>query len=98
MFCACYINQFYEYLNNLEHRDIDVLVCYDWGTLFDKDHHGGHLCVLDKVDIKKKQVRIIDPEYDAPKWRVVSIDKLYDAMKYHGKDKSGGFWELSAAK
>ena len=86
--------QFYLYLGDIENKDVDVLVCYDWGTLFDKDHHGGHLCVLDKVDMNNNEVRIIDPEYDAPKWRTVNIDKLYDAMKFHGKDKSGGFWEL----
>jgi hypothetical protein len=87
--------QFYQYLEELANREVDILVCYDWGTLFDKDHHGGHLCVLDKVDLKNKEVRIIDPEYDAPKWRVVKIDKLFEAMKYHGKEKSGGFWELT---
>jgi hypothetical protein len=37
---------------------------------------------------------MIDPDYDAPKWRVVDINKLYEAMKFHGPEKSGGFWEL----
>ena len=92
------IKDFYNYLDELQNKSIDVLVCFDWGTLFEKDHHGGHLCVLDKVDLKNDKVRIIDPEYDAPKWRTVSVNKLYEAMKYHGREKSGGFWELSEIK
>lgn len=89
---------FYKYLKDLDNKDGDVLVCFDWGTLFDKDYHGGHLCVLDKIDLKNNEVRIIDPEYEAPKWRVIKIDKLYNAMRFHGKEKSGGFWELSIIK
>ena len=87
-------DKFSAYLAELETRDVDTLVCYDWGTLFEKNHHGGHLCVLDRVDMKNHTVRIIDPEYEAPKWRTVSIDALYAAMQFHGKEKSGGFWEL----
>ncbi len=89
------INSFYEYLKKCSSTDADVLVCYDWGTLFDSDYHGGHVCVLDIVDISKGEVRIIDPEYKASKWKVVSINKLYEAMLFHGKEKSGGFWEIS---
>ncbi len=88
------IQSFNKYLAEVENNDKDVFVCYDWGTLFDKDYHGGHVCVLDKVYMDKGEVRIIDPEYTAPKWRMVGIDKLFEAMKYHGKGKSGGFWEL----
>lgn len=85
---------FYDYVSELEKRAVDILVCYDWGTLFEKDVHGGHVCVLDTVDMRKLEVRIIDPEYDAPKWRIVPIDRLYEAMVFHGSKNSGGFWEL----
>ncbi len=89
------IDDFKNYLSKVEANDDDVLVCYDWGKLFGKDdYQGGHVCVLDRVYLDKNEVRIIDPEYDVPKWRVVNIDKLYEAMKFHGKEKSGGFWEL----
>lgn len=89
------IDEFRDYLSSVERDDKDVLVCYDWGILFDDEYHGGHLCVLDRIYLTKGEVRIIDPEYKASKWRVVKIDKLYEAMKYHGEDKSGGFWELT---
>jgi hypothetical protein len=89
------IDQFKNYLVEVEKNNNDVLVCYDWGKLFDKpEYQGGHVCVLDRVYVDKDEVRIIDPEYDAPKWRMVKIDKLFEAMKFHGQDKSAGFWEL----
>lgn len=88
-------SQFENYLMEVEKSDSDVLVCYDWGKLFDKpDYQGGHVCVLDRVYIDKGEVRIIDPEYNAPKWRVIKIDKLFESMKFHGRDNSAGFWEL----
>ena len=89
------IKDFKKYLVEVEQNDSDVLVCYDWGKLFDKpDYQGGHVCVLDKVYLEKNDIRIIDPEYNAPKWRVVDIDKLFEAMKFHGSENSGGFWEI----
>lgn len=93
------INKFKSYLKDFDNsKNKDVLVCYDWGTLFNDDYHGGHVCVLDKVYLDKGELRIIDPEHKAPKWRVVKINKMFKAMKYHGKKKSGGFWEFELAK
>lgn len=90
------IDEFKKYLEVVETNDIDVLACFDWGTLFDhSDFHNGHVCVVDRIYIEKNEVRIIDPEWNVPKWRVVSIDKLFESMKFHGQDKSGGFWEVN---
>ncbi len=86
-------DQFLEYLKNIGDRD--VLICFDWGSLYGRDHHGGHICVLDKVDLKKGEVRMIDPEPEASKWQTVKMASLYEAMKYHGHKNSGGFWELT---
>ena len=90
-------DDFRKYLEDISNSDNDILVCFDWSALFDPDNknHWGHVCVLDKVDLKKDEVRIIDPEYDAPKWRIIKMKKLYDSMRYHGKEKSGGFWEFN---
>jgi len=88
---------FFEYLKKFSDEK-DILVCYDWGTLFDKNQHNGHVCVLDKVDLKNETMRIIDPEVYAPKWITLPIRKMYEAMVYHGKKNSGGFWELSVTK
>lgn len=82
------------YLAGVEGGDKDVLVCYDYGTLFDTDYHGGHVCVMDRVYMAKGTMRIIDTEYKVPKWREVNMSKIYKAMKVHGNVKSGGFWEL----
>ena len=89
------ITQFKNYLAEVEKNNSDVLVCYDWGKMFDKpDYQGGHVCILDRVYTDRNEVRIIDPEYNAPKWRVVKIDTLFEAMKFHGQTNSAGFWEL----
>lgn len=90
------IELFINYLSQVEKNDADILVCFDWPTLFNpaETSHWGHVCVLDKVDLTTKSVRIIDPEFAAPKWRVIEISKLYDSMVFHGSNKSGGFWEL----
>jgi hypothetical protein len=89
------IEQFKAYLSKIDGENRDVLVCFDHGILFGGKYHGGHICVLDQVFLEKGEARIIDPDYFAPKWRMVKIDILFDAMKFHGKEKSGGFWELT---
>lgn len=91
------LDSFRDYLSRIESNKIDVLVCYDWPTLFDPQNtdHWGHVCVLDKVFLKNDELRMIDPSPDQPKWNMVKIEKMYEAMKFHGKEKSGGFWELT---
>jgi len=87
---------FKKYLLNCEKNNRDILVCFDWATLFDsssKEHHG-HVCIVDHIYSKENTVRLIDPDPFTAKWRMVSIEKIFAAMKVHGKDKSGGCWEL----
>jgi hypothetical protein len=80
------------YLEQAESEDTDVLACYDYGSLFDTDNHGGHVNVFDRL--LGDEVRLIDPESTVPKWRPVKLDALFGAMKSHGPGKSGGLWEL----
>ena len=87
-------DEFREYLGGVEDSDKDVLVCFDYGTLYDTDYHSGHVCVLDRVYLERGKMRLIDTEYKSPKWREIEIDKMFKAMKTHGNLKSGGFWEL----
>lgn len=87
------LKSFKDYLRSV--IDKDILVCFDWGTLFNEGHHGGHVCVLDKIYLVEGKVRIVDPENKSCKWRIVKIEKLYNAMKFHGAKKSAGFWEVS---
>ncbi len=87
-------DSFIEYLSKIDYTK-DYLVCYDWGTLFDQEYEGGHVCVLDTIDLQNESITIIDPDYNAPKWREVSTRKMHAAMLKHGKSKSGGFWEIN---
>lgn len=91
------INEVISYLTERNQNNCDTLVCFDWATLFDpsSNYHNGHVCVLDQIDLERNIIRLIDPDPYAPKWREVTIEALYTAMKFHGKEKSGGFWELT---
>jgi hypothetical protein len=83
-----------EFLLEQEKEDADIFVCFDWGKLTGEKFSGGHVCLFDRFDLKKNEVRIIDPEYFSPKWRVVKLKKLYEAMEFHGELMSGGFWKM----
>jgi hypothetical protein len=88
------IESMMKYLTDAENRGSDILVCYDYGALFDTDSHVGHVNVFDRIIDGK--VRLVDPEQNVPKWRGVEPGALFDAMKRHGAEKSGGFWKLSS--
>lgn len=81
--------ELYSYLLKSQNKDRDNLFCFDWGILHGKGITGGHDCVFDMLKSKTK-VRIIDPEYLAKKWQVVSIQRLFKAMKMHCDGKEGG--------
>lgn len=91
------LESFKKYLASANSKDRDILICYDWPSLFDPalNDHWGHVCVLDKVDIEKEEIRMIDPSPNSAKWVTVKIVDLYRAMQVHGDKNSGGFWELS---
>ena len=90
------IESFREFLAKEKNSEKDILVCFDWPSLFDpkSEDHWGHVCVLDRVYLDKDEIRIIDPEHIAPKWQMIPICKMYESMKLHGKENSAGFWEL----
>lgn len=75
-------------------EDRDILVCFRYGSLFNTRYTGGHTCVLDQIDSKGNKVRLVDPGRKVPKWRTVTTTKLFKAMKAHGSEKMGGFWEI----
>lgn len=88
------LDEIIDYLVQNEHSDSDVLVCYNYGVLFDTQSNSGHVNVFDSIDSKKRTVTLVDPEQQVPKCRTVSIDKLYEALVVHGSEKSGGFWRI----
>lgn len=75
-------------------KDKDMLTCFDHGKLSGNNVRGGHVCVIDRVNIKDNTIRLIDPQNTQPKWRVVKISRLLEAMQFHGDKKSGGLWEF----
>lgn len=86
-----------DYLKNTEDKDKDVLLCFNHGVLVnDLSKNWGHVCVFDRIIDGK--IRIIDPSPDQPKWKLTTIEKMFDAMKKHGEQKSAGFWEISFNK
>ncbi len=86
-----------EYLMTTELNDEDVLLCFNHGALIDDpSKNWGHVCVFDRL--VGNNIRIIDPNPDQPKWRNVSVKKMFQAMRKHGEKRSGGFWELSVKK
>lgn len=91
------LESFHKYLALVNNQDQGILICYDWPTLFDPtlNDHWGHVCVLDKVDIEKEEIRMIDPSPNSAKWVTVKIVDIYHAMQVHGEINSGGFWELA---
>lgn len=94
--------QFRKYLKEIELKDQDALVCFDYKVLNKerKTKQGpylGHMCVVDRVDLKKDTVRLIDPSPNQPKWRIVNLDELKKAMEWHDP-RSGGFWKFELTK
>lgn len=82
-------------LSEAEKHDIDVLLCFNHGALADEDKDWGHVCVFDRVIDGK--LRIVDPSATRPKWRLVTADKMFAAMKKHGtRTAAAGLWVLKA--
>lgn len=88
-----------ELLNELkraETEDKNALLCFNHGALVDdKDRDWGHVVVFDRV--VDGQLRIIDPSPDYPKWRLITPEKMFEAMKKHGERKTAaGVWWIIA--
>ena len=79
-------------LQEIEAAGHDALLCFDYGILWGVDHKGGHVCIFDKLS--ESQVHIIDPERNVPKFRVVSLERLHQAIRMHGVRNACGVWEI----
>lgn len=86
-------NELRKTLKEIEDRDLDVLVCFHYGTLAnDSEKDYGHVCVFDRI--YDQNIRIIDPSPKHPKWRNVKTEKMFKAMIAHGEKRSAGLWIL----
>ncbi len=87
-------NELENFLNNAEEDDLDILLCFNHGVLEnDPEKMYGHVCVFDRM-IKGK-IRIVDPSPSRPKWRLVEVEDMFNAMKAHGDHRAAGCWILS---
>ncbi len=78
-------------LKEIEEKDGDALLCFNHGVIRGKfEPHSGHVVVFDKVI--DGQVRLVDASPNQPKWRLVELSLLFDAIKHHGNASSGGIW------
>jgi len=87
-------NELLERLREVERDDHDVLVAFNLGALLDdaslREAH--HACVFDRV--VDGRIRLIDPSFYAPKWRIFDARQLLVAMQKHVSPDWGGIWML----
>jgi len=76
--------------------DIDAMLCFDYGTLWNVKSNGGHVCVFEKLD--GDTVHIIDPERNVPKRRQVDIHDIFKAIDFHGTQNAAGVWLITTKK
>lgn len=79
-----------EALSCFEAEDTDIILCMKWSGITDNlDEDHGHVCVFDRIVDGK--IRFIDP-YEEDLFRIVSPEKMYDAMTQRGGHKKAGLW------
>lgn len=85
-------------LREHERDDLDVLVAFNLGALLDDPslNEAHHACVFDRI--LDGRVRLIDPSFHAPKWRIFEAEQLFAAMQKHVSSDWGGIWLLKKTK
>lgn len=84
-----------ERLRAHEQDDHDVLVAFNLEALLEDPSLDGahHACVFDRI--VDGRVRLIDPSFYAPKWRIFNVEQLFLAMQKHVSPEYGGIWLLT---
>lgn len=70
----------------------DLIVCFSYKKLYGTVEYG-HVSLIQNM--KGEIVTLVDPWKKGPAERKVKLSDLVRAMKYHGKEKRGGFWLIS---
>lgn len=88
-------NDLLERLRTIERGELDALVAFNLETLIDDPSLNGahHACVFDRII--DGRVRLIDPSFYAPKWRMFDVEQLFLAMQKHVSSDWGGIWLLT---
>jgi hypothetical protein len=84
-----------ERLRAHEKDNHDVLVAFNLGVLLDDSslNEAHHACVFDRI--VDGRVRLVDPSFYAPKWRIFDAEQLFIAMQKHVSSDWGGIWLLT---
>lgn len=80
-------------LDSIQKSDGDALVCFDYGVLWNLDKRGGHVCVFDWLE--NKDIWLVDPEYNVPKYRKTNLSQMYKAINFHGTKNICGIWVIT---
>lgn len=84
-------------LKQIEQNDEDALLCFNHGVIRGKfKPFSGHVAVFDRV--VNGQVQLVDASPKQPKWRLVNAELLFDAIRRHGNDSSGGIWLFKTSR
>jgi hypothetical protein len=77
-------------LQHIEDSNGDVLLCFNHRVIRGKyEPNSGHVVVFELIDGK---VQIVDASPKQPKWRLLDLGILLDAIKQHGNENSGSIW------
>jgi len=84
-----------ERLREHEREDHDALVAFNLGALIDDPslNQAHHACVFDRII--DGGIRLVDPSFYAPKWRIFDPERLFNAMQMHVSSDWGGIWLLT---
>lgn len=76
-------------------KDNDIIVCFNYGKLYQGRYqkYHGHVCILGSI--KDEKAILIEPNESAGKYKHVNLENLMDSMKLHGEKNRGGFWLIS---
>ena len=79
--------------NNLKQGN-DILICFQYGRLYNVDIKDGHASLIEEIDDKK--IILVDPQANK-KRRIVNFDDLIESIVLHKRRnvKLGGFWVIS---
>jgi len=81
-------------LETIEQDDGDALLCFNHGMVMGEYvPFNGHVTVFDRII--DRQIRLIDPSPNQPKWRMIDANVMFEAIKKHGNDNSGGIWHFN---
>ncbi|MFH0906051.1 MAG: hypothetical protein V1824_01795 [archaeon] len=87
------INNVSDFIKEQIKKDNDIIICLNYKILDKKYYNQGHTFIIDSID--KDNLILINPEYEAQKYKKVKLNKLIRAIKDHGEKNRGGFWIIS---